>query len=69
MAEHEQTKKAQAQEIDYDQAEYAKADQNMARCLFCGMPEQLIWVHGHGQCAHCGVNAMPCCDGAVCDVE
>ncbi|MGC6484808.1 MAG: hypothetical protein ACON4P_03965 [Candidatus Puniceispirillales bacterium] len=36
------------------------------RCLFCGRPEQLIWVHGHGQCAHCGVNAMPCCDGAVC---
>ena len=39
------------------------------RCLFCGQPEQLIWVHGHGQCAHCGVNAMPCCDGAECVVE
>ena len=35
------------------------------RCLFCGRPESLVWVHGHGQCAHCGVNAMPCCDGAV----
>ena len=39
------------------------------RCLFCGQPEQLIWVHGHGQCAHCGVNAMPCCDGAECVVD
>ena len=39
------------------------------RCLFCGQPEQLIWVHGHGQCAHCGVNAMPCCDGAVCETN
>jgi len=37
------------------------------RCLFCGQPEQLVWVHGHGQCAHCGINAMPCCDGAACD--
>lgn len=43
--------------------------QDMARCLFCGKPEQLIWVHGHGQCAHCGVNAMPCCDGAVCETD
>ena len=39
------------------------------RCLFCGQKEQLIWVHGHGQCAHCGVNAMPCCDGAACITE
>ena len=39
------------------------------RCLFCGAPEHLIWVHGHGQCAHCGVNAMPCCDGVVCEPQ
>ncbi|NBQ84077.1 MAG: hypothetical protein EBU10_07615 [Alphaproteobacteria bacterium] len=43
--------------------------QDMARCLFCGQPEQLVWVHGHGQCAHCGVNAMPCCDGAECVID
>ena len=43
--------------------------QTAPRCLFCGQPEQLIWVHGHGQCAHCGVNAMPCCDGAECVVK
>ena len=35
----------------------------MKRCAFCGAPEQIIWVHGHGQCAHCKVNAHPCCDG------
>ena len=45
------------------------AQEQMPRCLFCGKPEQLIWVHGHGQCAHCGVNAMPCCDGAVCETD
>ena len=41
------------------------APEQQSRCPFCGKPEQLVWVHGHGQCAHCGVNAMPCCDGAV----
>jgi len=44
-------------------------EKNVARCLFCGQPEQLVWVHGHGQCAHCGVNAMPCCDGAECAID
>ena len=39
------------------------------RCLFCGKPERLVWVHGHGQCAHCGVNAMPCCDGAARETD
>ncbi|HCD50638.1 MAG: hypothetical protein CNE91_01595 [SAR116 cluster bacterium MED-G04] len=48
-------------------AQQASAD--IERCLFCGMPEQLVWVHGHGQCAHCGVNAMPCCDGAACEID
>ena len=39
-----------------------------ARCTFCGMPEQIIWVHGHGQCAHCKTNSFPCCDGDECIV-
>ena len=34
------------------------------RCPCCGRPETVIWVHGHGQCAHCKMNVMPCCDGA-----
>ena len=43
------------------------AAQVMPRCPACGQPEALVWVHGHGQCAHCHMNVMPCCDGAVCD--
>ena len=39
----------------------------MPRCPACGRPENLVWVHGHGQCAYCGTNVMPCCDGAVCE--
>ena len=35
-------------------------------CQFCGQPEQIIWVHGHGQCAHCKTNSFPCCDGDEC---
>lgn len=41
----------------------------MPRCPACGAPEQLVWVHGHGQCAHCHMNVMPCCDGEVCDPQ
>ncbi|PKD43359.1 hypothetical protein CWD77_12180 [Rhodohalobacter barkolensis] len=36
------------------------------RCLYCGQPEQLVWVHGHGQCAHCGTNVEECCRGESC---
>ena len=36
------------------------------RCVFCGAPENIIWVHGHGQCAHCKTNSFPCCDGDEC---
>jgi hypothetical protein len=41
----------------------------MPRCPACGQPEQLVWVHGHGQCAHCHMNVMPCCDGEVCETD
>ena len=37
------------------------------QCPACGRLEQIIWVHGHGQCAHCCTNVMPCCDGAMCN--
>jgi hypothetical protein len=33
-------------------------------CPACGAPLQLVWVHGHGQCAVCGTNVVPCCMGA-----
>ena len=36
------------------------------QCPACGRTEQIIWVHGHGQFAHCHTNVMPCCYGAVC---
>ena len=35
-------------------------------CPNCGQPEQIVWVHGHGQCAYCKMNVMPCCDGEQC---
>ena len=37
------------------------------RCLNCGQPENIVWVHGHGQCAHCKMNVAPCCDGDTYD--
>ena len=39
------------------------------RCPSCGRPEDIIWVHGHGQCAHCRMNVMPCCDGEICQTQ
>ncbi len=33
-------------------------------CPWCGVAAPVVWVHGHGQCAACGVNAQPCCQGA-----
>ena len=37
------------------------------QCPSCGRPENIVWVHGHGQCAHCRMNVMPCCDGETCE--
>ena len=39
------------------------------RCPSCGRSENIIWVHGHGQCAHCKINVMPCCDGEICQTS
>ena len=39
----------------------------LQRCVNCGEPENIVWVHGHGQCAHCKVNTVPCCGGEQCD--
>jgi len=41
--------------------------QEQPRCISCGQPENIVWVHGHGQCTHCKMNVMPCCDGETCD--
>lgn len=37
------------------------------RCPACGQIAPVVWVHGHGQCALCGTNVAPCCDGAASD--
>jgi len=34
------------------------------RCDYCGMETVKTRVHGHEQCACCGVNVEPCCEGA-----
>ncbi|MBK8976984.1 MAG: hypothetical protein IPM29_13795 [Planctomycetes bacterium] len=39
------------------------------RCPACGVTLQLVRVHGHGQCAHCGTNVEPCCAGAGDEVD
>ncbi len=35
-------------------------------CPYC-RHDQVVHVHGHGQCARCGINIEPCCDGGVCE--
>lgn len=35
-------------------------------CPYC-QHDRVVYVHGHGQCARCGINIEPCCDGAVCE--
>jgi hypothetical protein len=37
------------------------------RCPICGQPLRLVEVHGHHQCALCGANVEPCCQGAPGD--
>lgn len=36
------------------------------RCNYCGFQAPLVWVHGHGQCANCGINVQECCQGETC---
>jgi len=38
-----------------------------ARCPMCGSAAEPVEVHGHVQCASCGVNIDPCCGGAPLD--
>ncbi|HYW34060.1 MAG TPA: hypothetical protein VE868_01520 [Balneolaceae bacterium] len=39
------------------------------RCAYCGSRAPVIWVHGHGQCAACGINVAECCQGEQCEKE
>lgn len=37
------------------------------KCQYCGVEAPLVWVHGHGQCAACGINVRECCQGEQCE--
>lgn len=37
------------------------------RCVYCGAQAPVVWVHGHGQCASCGINVEECCRGEQCE--
>ena len=39
----------------------------MQRCPYCSRPSELVLVHGHDQCRHCGINVQPCCSGEQCE--
>jgi hypothetical protein len=44
-----------------------KSLKNQSICKWCGIQAGIIWVHGHGQCANCGVNIDECCNGETCE--
>lgn len=47
----------------------AEPDSKQRRCAYCGEEAPLVWVHGHGQCASCGINVQECCQGETCNSE
>jgi len=38
-------------------------DKKVIICNWCNQQTVIIWVHGHGQCAVCGINIDECCRG------
>jgi hypothetical protein len=49
-------------------ADKQKPEANKSRrCAYCGAEAPLVWVHGHGQCARCGINVQECCQGEACE--
>ena len=40
-----------------------KSDNELIYCNWCGHQSKIIWIHGHGQCSHCGTNIDECCRG------
>lgn len=41
--------------------------QEQRQCMYCGVEAPIVWVHGHGQCSHCGINVEECCRGEQCE--
>jgi hypothetical protein len=44
-----------------------KPDDEQIICLWCSQLTNIIWIHGHGQCAVCGTNIDECCRGEHCN--
>ena len=36
-------------------------------CSWCTQLTEIIWVHGHWQCALCGISIDECCHGYQCN--
>lgn len=49
-----------------DPVKKKNSDKN-ERCAYCGSQAGMVWVHGHGQCASCGINVEECCRGEHCN--
>lgn len=47
-------------------SELPRPDNEQRRCAYCRAEAPLVWVHGHGQCANCGINVAECCQGESC---
>lgn len=47
----------------------AAQNSNRHRCVYCGAPAAIVWVHGHGQCSSCGINIEECCSGEQCATD
>lgn len=47
----------------------AEKEETPRRCIYCGAEAPLVWVHGHGQCAVCGINVEECCRGEICKTD
>ena len=39
------------------------------RCDYCGRITERVRVHGHEQCAFCGTDVEPCCNGEHYEVD
>ena len=51
---------------DTESSNTGNTETDQRRCNYCGAQAPLVWVHGHGQCANCGINVQECCQGEMC---
>lgn len=50
-------------------SDLSRTSSEKQRCAYCGTEAPLVWVHGHGQCANCGINIAECCQGEMCQTS